>query len=101
MFWRIRNLFQILTQEQQKKLLSLQVLVVLMAFSEVASVAAIGAFMALVGNLPQLLEAEGYVAKLYLISGIVSPRAFLFWMGITALGVLVVASAISIFTIQI
>lgn len=98
MFGRIRNLFQILTQDQQKKLLSLQVLVVFMAFSEVASVAAIGAFMALVGNLSQLLETEGYVAKLYLISGIGSPRAFLFWIGIAALGVLVVASAISIFT---
>lgn len=98
MFRRIKTLFQILSQEQLNKLLGLQALVVLMAFAEVASVAAIGAFMALVGNLTQLLESGGYVAQLYAASGINNPKLFLFWVGIIALGILALAAMISIYT---
>src|SRR5690554_5985031 len=98
MFARIKKLFQILSHEQRKKLLGLQVLVILMAFAEVASVAAVGGFMALVSNMPQLLQGEGRIGQLYIASGINSSQLFLLWAGILALGVLTLSSITSIFT---
>ena len=69
-----------------------------MAFAEVAGVAAIGPFMALVGDI-SLLQGDGRLAQLYTLSGFESPRDFLFWLGIAVLIALSGAAAISMFTI--
>lgn len=69
-----------------------------MAFAEVAGVAAIGPFMALVGDI-SLLQGDGKLAQLYALSGFESPRDFLFWLGIAVLIALSGAAAISMFTI--
>ena len=98
MFRRIKKLYQLLTKEQRRKLLGLQVLVVLMAFAEVAGVAAIGPFMAVVGDMSRL-EGEGILAQLYTASGFETPRQFLFWLGIAVLVALAGAAALSMFTI--
>ncbi|NWO06820.1 MAG: ABC transporter ATP-binding protein, partial [Alteromonadaceae bacterium] len=84
MFKRLKTLFKLLAPEQRKRLLKLQFLVVLMAFAEVAGVAAIGPFMALVGDI-SLLEGDGKLAQLYALSGFENPRDFLFWLGIAVL----------------
>lgn len=97
MFKRLKTLFRLLTPEQRKRLIGLQVLVVLMAFAEVAGVAAIGPFMALVGDI-SLLEGDGKLAQLYTFSGFTSPRDFLFWLGIAVLMALSAAAAVSMFT---
>lgn len=98
MFKRLKTLFKLLTSEQRKRLIRLQFLVVLMAFAEVAGVAAIGPFMALVGDI-SLLQGDGRLAQLYTLSGFESPRDFLFWLGIAVLIALSGAAAISMFTI--
>lgn len=98
MFRRIKKLYQLLTKEQRRKLLGLQVLVVLMAFAEVAGVAAIGPFMAVVGDMSRL-EGDGLLAQLYTASGFETPRQFLFWSGIAVLVALSGAAAISIYTV--
>ncbi|WP_404418444.1 ABC transporter ATP-binding protein [Marinospirillum sp.] len=98
MFRRIKKLYQLLTKEQRRKLLGLQVLVVLMAFAEVAGVAAIGPFMAVVGDMSRL-EGEGTLAQLYTATGFETPRQFLFWLGIVVLVALAGAAALSMYTI--
>ncbi|OJA06011.1 ABC transporter ATP-binding protein [Halomonas sp. QHL1] len=96
MFKRVRRLWKLLAREQRKKLLGMQVLVVLMAFAEVAGVAAIGPFMAVVGDIGRL-EGDGTLAQLYQASGVESPRQFIFWLGVTVIIALASAAAISIY----
>ncbi|SES34763.1 HlyD family secretion protein [Vreelandella subterranea] len=96
MFSRVKKLYWLLTSEQRKKLLRLQVLVVLMAFAEVAGVAAIGPFMAVVGDISRL-EGESTLAQLYTASGMETPRQFLFWLGIAVLMALTCAALISMY----
>ncbi|MDT8878316.1 ABC transporter ATP-binding protein [Halomonas saccharevitans] len=67
-----------------------------MAFSEVAGVAAIGPFMAVVGDVSRL-EGGGTLANLYAFSGLETPRQFLFWLGIAVLLALTVAALISMY----
>ncbi|MGY6563461.1 MAG: ABC transporter ATP-binding protein [Halomonadaceae bacterium] len=92
----MKKLYQLLSAEQRKKLLGLQVLVVLMAFAEVAGVAAIGPFMAVVGDISRL-EGEGMLAQLYQASGLATPRQFLFWLGVSVLVALTLATMISMY----
>ncbi|EWH00299.1 multidrug ABC transporter ATPase [Halomonas sp. BC04] len=76
----------------------MQVLVVLMAFSEVASVVALGPFMALVGDVSRL-EGDGVLAYMYQISGFTESSDFLFWLGVSVLLVLGFSTCISMFTV--
>lgn len=98
MFSQLKELYSLLTSEQRKKLLRLQILVVLMSFAEIAGVVSIGPFMALVGDISQL-QGDGRLAGLYRASGLENPRDFLFWLGISVLCILAVAACISMFTI--
>ena len=52
-----------------------------MAFAELAGVAAIGPFMAVVGDITRL-QGEGLLAQAYQVSGLETPEQFLFWLGI-------------------
>ncbi|WP_416137158.1 ABC transporter ATP-binding protein [Halomonas sp. HK25] len=97
MLLNIKQLYSLLTAEQRRRLLLLQVLVVLMAFAELASIAAIGPFMAVVGNMSHL-EGEGTLGRIYSLSGADDPTIFLFWLGLAVLCVLGVATSVSIFT---
>ena len=98
MFSQLKELYSLLTNDQRKNLLRLQILVVLMSFAEIASVVSIGPFMALVGDI-SLLQGEGRMANLYRATGFENPRDFLFWLGIGVLVVLTIAACISMFTI--
>jgi ABC-type multidrug transport system fused ATPase/permease subunit len=98
MFNQLNELYSLLTEGQRKKLRRLQFLVVLMAFAELGSVLAIGPFMALVGDMSQL-QGEGVVGNLFRLSGLETPRSFLFWAGIGVLVALTIAALISMFTI--
>lgn len=97
MFQRLKRLYQLLTLEQRKKLARLQGLVILMAFTELAGVAAIGPFMAVVGDMRRL-EGDGLLATLYLASGVETPQQFLFWLGIAVLVALASAAALSTYS---
>ena len=98
MFSQLKELYSLLTNDQRKKLRRLQILVVLMAFAEIAGVVSIGPFMALVGDISQL-QGEGRLAEIYRATGLEDPREFLFWVGIGVLVVLAVAACISTFTV--
>lgn len=98
MLKNIKELYSLLDREQRKKLLILQLLVVLMSLAEVASVLAIGPFMALVGDISQL-QGEGIIAGIFKKSGMENTTDFLVVTAISVLAVLTVAALISMFTI--
>ncbi|TDR57290.1 HlyD family secretion protein [Halomonas ventosae] len=94
----LKDLYCLLTSGQRKRLIGLQLLVVLMAFAEVAGVVAIGPFMAIVGDMSQL-EGEGVIARFYVLSGFQDPSDFVFWFGVSVLFILIMASCLSMFTV--
>lgn len=98
MFKMIRQLFSLLTPQQLKQFYILQLLVVVMAFTELAGIASIAPFMALVGDI-SLLEKEGLFAELYQLSGIANPMDFLFYTGLAVLVTLTLSTVISMITI--
>lgn len=98
MLKQLKELYSLLTTQQRKRLLRLQLLVVLMAVVELGSVLSIGPFMALVGDMT-ILQRDGLVGDIYRISGIESPRMFMIVAGLAVLFSLLVAAIISILTI--
>ncbi|WP_111414181.1 ABC transporter ATP-binding protein [Billgrantia lactosivorans] len=98
MYTSLKDLYALLTREQRRRLFRLQLLVVLMAFAEVAGVVSIGPFMALVGDLGRL-ESNDTLARLYLQSGFEDPADFLFWLGMFVLAALTAASGLSMYTV--
>ncbi|WP_298807459.1 ABC transporter ATP-binding protein [uncultured Psychrobacter sp.] len=94
----IRQLFSLLTDKQLKQFYTLQVLVVIMAFTELLGIASIAPFMALVGDI-SILETNSIFAELYQISGLNDPMDFLFYAGLTVLVMLTLSTVISMFTI--
>jgi HlyD family secretion protein len=98
MFKMIRQLFSLLTANQRRQFYKLQILVIVMAFTELLSIASIAPFMSLVGDI-SLLEGEGVFSKLYTLSGIINSTEFLFYAGLTVLCVLTISTIISMFTI--
>ena len=98
MFKMIRQLFSLLTPKQVRQFYVLQVLVVIMAFTELVGIASIAPFMALVGDI-SLLEGNGIFAQLYQISGVTDPMDFLFYTGLGVLLMLTFSTVVSMFTI--
>ena len=98
MFKMIRQLFSLLSAQQVKQFYILQVLVVVMAFTELLGIASIAPFMALVGDI-SLLEGTGVFARLYQISGLTDPMDFVFYAGLLVLVALTISTLVSMFTI--
>jgi len=94
----IKQLFSLLTDNQLKQFYTLQVLVVVMAFTELLGIASIAPFMALVGDI-SILEKEGLFAELYRISSLNNPMDFLFYTGLIVLVMLTFSTIVSMFTI--
>ncbi|OXL20537.1 ABC transporter ATP-binding protein [Psychrobacter sp. DAB_AL32B] len=94
----IMQLFSLLTDKQLKQFYTLQVLVVIMAFTELLGIASIAPFMALVGDI-SILETNGVFAQLYQMSGLNNPMDFLFYTGVIVLVMLTFSTVISMFTI--
>ncbi len=98
MIKQLIELHSLLTRRQRKKLHRLQILVVLMAIAELASVVSIGPFMAVIGDTSQL-HGDGILGQIYQFSGLSDTKTFLLWAGIAVLLSLTIAAGISIFTV--
>lgn len=94
----IRQLFSLLTPRQVKIFCILQLLVILMAVTELIGIASIAPFMAIIGDI-SLLEKGGLLTDLYRFSGVHNPMDFLFYTGVTVLVILAISSFFSMFTI--
>tara|TARA_Y100001935_G_scaffold100216_1_gene83387 strand:- start:4792 stop:6588 length:1797 start_codon:yes stop_codon:yes gene_type:complete len=94
----LKNLFALLTRDQQKRFYLLQVFVVLMAVIEIFGVASIVPFISLVTNIDQL-EEESFVGQIYQLSGLSSHEQFILLTGVGVLILLFISTIISIFTI--
>lgn len=94
----IQQLFSLLTPAQVRKFYILQLLVVIMAITELLGIASIAPFMALVGNI-DLLEQEGIFSALYQWSGLPNPFDFLFYTGLVVLIALLISTLVATFTI--
>lgn len=98
MYKIIKELFSLLSARQRMQFYMLQILVVFMAIMEIAGVASIIPFMALVGNMSQL-TGDTFIAQIYAASQIKSETQFLFLLGLLVMTMLFVATLISSYTI--
>lgn len=98
MFKMVRQLFSLLSQQQVRQFYILQLLVVVMAFTELVGIASVAPFMALVADI-SLLEKEGLFSEIYHLSGVVNPMDFLFYTGFVVLLILAFSTVISMFTV--
>jgi ABC-type multidrug transport system fused ATPase/permease subunit len=98
MFVLIRDLYDVLTRSQLKRLLILQLLMAIMAFAEVGSVAAIGMFMAVVAN-ENVLDQTHIIGRIYQMTGLGDPAEFIYLVGVVALVLLVATALVSMLTV--
>jgi ATP-binding cassette, subfamily B, bacterial PglK len=94
----LKQLFIMLTPSQYKHFYVLQILVMLMTFVEILSIASIVPFMTLVGDMGQL-QQDTIMVQVYQASGITSESKFVFLLGVGVLIMLFISAMISIFTI--
>lgn len=97
MFNLAKELYSLLTPDQRRRYLSLQIMVFFMAIMELLGIASIAPFMSLVADM-QLLETNVMLNKVYLASGVNSHEQFLFIAGLIVLLMLSIASMLSIIT---
>lgn len=93
----LREFYALLSRGQRRRLLRLQGLIVIMSFTEIASVVSIGPFMAVVGDM-QRLEGEGRMGRIFQATGLQSPEAFLTLLGIMVLVILFLSAMFSMYT---
>jgi ABC-type multidrug transport system fused ATPase/permease subunit len=98
LFVLIRELYGVLTRSQLKRLLVLQLLMAIMAFAEVGSVAAIGLFMAVVAN-ENVLNQAHFIGRIYQMTGLSNPADFIYLVGVIALILLVATALVSMLTV--
>lgn len=94
----IQQLFSLLTPQQVRQFYILQLLVIVMAFTEILGIASIAPFMALVGDI-SLLERNSFFSEIYQLSGVSDPTSFLLYSGLAVLLMLTFSTVISMFTI--
>jgi ATP-binding cassette, subfamily B, bacterial PglK len=94
----VRQLYAQLTREQLRQFFVLQILVVVMAFTEIASIASIAPFMTLVSDI-SLLEQDGLFSQIYVFSGLDNPLDFLFFTGFLMLFILMISTVVSMYTV--
>lgn len=98
MYRLIREFYSLLTPEQKRRLKWLQVLVVLMAFAEIAGVVLIGPFMSIATNSGHI-QSHRIIGAVYRLGGFGSTNEFLIYLGVAVLVILILAAAFSIFTV--
>lgn len=97
MFQLIKELFALLTTEQKTEYYKLQILVIFMSFMEIAGVASLAPFMALVGDV-EVLSKNDTLNFFYKYLNISSPEQFIVILGIVVLIMLTLSAFLSMYT---
>ena len=95
MFKIIIKFFSLLTPSQRNRFYVLQVMIVIMSFVEIISIASIAPFMAVVGDI-SILERDNLLATLYLKSNL-DIYEFIFYLGLIVLITLAIAAIVSMY----
>tara|TARA_B110000003_G_C16643234_1_gene530993 strand:+ start:414 stop:2219 length:1806 start_codon:yes stop_codon:yes gene_type:complete len=98
MFQNIKKIYKLLSPDQRKKLVFLQILVIFMSFTEVIGVLAIGPFMSLVGDIDQI-HSNNLISQIYSYTGFNSETDFIIFAAFMVIAVLTFAAVVNIFTI--
>lgn len=94
----IKELFSLLSIKQRKQFYTLQVLVIVMSFTEMVGIASIGPFMALISDI-SILDGNNILADSYQSLGFTDPYEFVFFVGVSVLVILTIGTIFSIFTV--
>ncbi len=94
-----RDTFNILERHQKIGVLRMQAVILLTAFTEVAGVASLGPFMALVSNPSQMYE-EGLFGTLYQFSGSNTEQEFLLLVGVGVVLILLLSATVATFALR-
>ena len=98
MFKLFSDVFQVLERHQKVGILKIQIIVIITAFTEVAGIATIGPFMALVSN-PETIDQEIF-RNLYVITNSTSRDNFLILMGSLVVGILFVSAIVATLSLR-
>lgn len=98
MISKFKEIFSLLGKNQQKKIIYLQILILITAFMEVVSLFAIAPFMSILVDY-DLVNKEGYISVIYSYFEFESAQKFLFFFGILFLSVLFISNIIHMITI--
>jgi len=91
----LRAIRAMLTARQQRALLGMQLVSLLVALATAAGIAAIGPFFAVLGE-PALIERNGWLRWLYLAGGFTSRRSLLLALGAGFVVLVLVANLVSL-----
>jgi ABC-type multidrug transport system fused ATPase/permease subunit len=91
MFSVIKNILSLLTGKERRQLFWLSLAIVLMGLVEVAGIASIMPFMAVVGN-PEVVEKNQWINWFYRSGGFTSTDSFLVFLGFFVLFVIVASN---------
>jgi len=98
MIKQILQIFNLLERKQQKKIIYLQILILLTACMEVVSLFAVAPFISILSNF-DLVYKDGYISYIYNYFDFQSPKNFLFFFGLFFLSILLISNIIHMFTI--
>ncbi len=98
MIKQILQIFNLLEKKQQKKIIYLQILILLTACMEVVSLFAVAPFISILSNFDLVYE-DGYISYIYNYFDFQSPKNFLFIFGLFFLSILLISNIIHMFTI--
>ena len=91
----LKQLWQILTPLDKRKLLLVLALVMIMALIEAAGVVSIMPFLGVLSN-PQIIESNAILKKLYALFSSNTPQQFIMYLGTLSLIVVVVSTCVKI-----
>ena len=94
----LKKLYEFLTREERRQGLILLFMIMIMAFLDVAGVASIMPFMAVLLN-PEIIESNYYLAKLNSVLGYTDQRDFLIFLGLVVFSLLVLSISFKALTI--
>ena len=100
MIKQIFKIFSVLEKKQQKKIIYLQILILLTSCMEVISLFAIAPFISILADF-DLIYKEGYISDIYNYFDFQSPKNFLFVFALFFLSILLISSLIHMLTIWI
>jgi len=98
MIKKIIEIFLFLDESQQKKIIYLQLLILLTALMEVLSLFAIAPFVSILVDF-EVINREGYISNIYSYLGFESPRIFLFFFALLFLCILYISNLTHMLTI--